>query len=144
MRAGLEEFRRRGLAALLLAGVLLVAGATGAAAGGYGSDGSDCHDCPTPPPTTAPHSPPATTVPPHSPPSTPPDSPHYGSSYPVPPSNPPGNPPEPGEPQRDNPPLLPRTGSNTGTLVGIGTGVLAAGGALVIVARKRRLATVTA
>jgi LPXTG-motif cell wall-anchored protein len=116
MRAGLEsKIIRRVLGALLLTGVLLVAGATSAAADGYG----DCSGCP---PT---HTPPA---------------PHYGPTYPVPsvpPQAPPGTPTNP-------PPTLPRTGSNTGTLLGIGAGAVLVGGGLVVAARKRRLAVVPA
>jgi LPXTG-motif cell wall-anchored protein len=131
MRAGLERnFVRRALGALLLSGVLLVAGATAAAAGGYGSDGSDCSECPTPPPSTTPPSPttpPAVTTPTH-----------HAPTYPVP-SVPPGT---PHTPPSSPPPSvsLPRTGSNTGTLAGLGAGALAVGGGLVVLARRRRLA----
>ena len=132
MRAGLEKnLVRRALGALLLSAVLLVAGATAASAGGYGSDGDDCAECPTPPPSSVPHDPPTPTTPP---------APHYGPSYPVP-SVPPGT---PNQPPPSSPPVLARTGSDNGTLVGIGAGALAVGGGLVFFARKRRLATVPA
>ena len=123
MREGLEsKIIRRVLGALLLTGVLLVAGATAASADGtYGG----CSGCP------------ATTTPPaHTPP-----SPHYGPTYPVPsvpPQAPPGTPDTP-----PSPPVLARTGSNTGTMVGIGAGAVLVGGGLVVLARKRRLATVS-
>jgi LPXTG-motif cell wall-anchored protein len=134
MRTGLEQNRwRRGLVALLLMGAVLVGGASMASADGYGSDGSDCHDCPTPPPTTTPA--PPTSVTPN------PPAPHYGPSYPVP-TPPPGTPHTPGTPP--SPPVLARTGSNTGTLVGIGAAAVAVGGGLVLVARRRRHALVSA
>jgi LPXTG-motif cell wall-anchored protein len=126
MRAGLEsKMIRRVLGALLLTGVLLVAGATAASADGYG----DCSGCP---PTSTP---PTSTPPVHTPP-----APHYGPTYPVPsvpPQAPPGTPTNP-------PPTLPRTGSDTGMLLGIGAGAVLVGGGLVVLARKRRLAVVPA
>jgi LPXTG-motif cell wall-anchored protein len=112
MRAGLEsKMVKRGLAALLLSGLLLIAGATGAAADGYGSD---CSDCPSP------------TVPE-------PDAPNYGPTYPVP-----STPPAPGD-ETSAPPVLPRTGSSSAGLVGAGVGALVVGGGLVLVARRRKL-----
>lgn len=98
MRAGLENTAiRRVLAALLLSGLLLVAGASAAAADGYGSDGD----------------------------------PHYGSTYPVP-----GGPPAASH-DSEAPPVLARTGSDSGTMVAIGLGVVAVGGGLVVLARRR-------
>ena len=80
MQAGLErKIIRRGLTALLLTGVLLVAGATAAGA----------------------------------------------DSTPISP-----------------PPVLARTGSDTGTLLGIGAATAAAGAGMVVFARRRRLAVV--
>jgi LPXTG-motif cell wall-anchored protein len=90
MRAGLMI--RRMFAALLLSGVLLVAGASMASA----DDG-------------------------------------YGT-YPVP-EAPPAQPDQP-----DTPSALPRTGSNTGTLVAAGAGALALGGGLLVVSKRRQLA----
>ncbi len=113
MQAGLErKIIRRGLTALLLTGVLLVAGATAAGTDGYGSD---CSGCTSPPP-----------------------SQHYGPTYPVPPTPPEAPPGTPTNP----PPVLARTGSDTGTLLGIGAATAAAGAGMVVFARRRRLAVV--
>jgi LPXTG-motif cell wall-anchored protein len=136
MRAGLEnKIIQRGFGALLLTGVLLVAGASAAAADhevpdddGYGCE-YDCYPTTT---TTTPEHPPTTPPPPTGDPGPP-------RMYPVPP--PPEAPPgDPGDPP--SPPVLARTGSNTGTMVGIGAGALLLGGGLVVLARKRRLAEV--
>ncbi len=98
MRAGLENTAiRRVLAALLLSGLLLVAGASGAAADGYGSDGDS----------------------------------HYGSTYPVPDAPPAAS------DDSAAPPVLPRTGSDSGMLVAVGLGAVAVGGGLVVMARRR-------
>ncbi len=100
MRAGLENTAiRRVLAALLLSGLLLVAGASAAAADGYGSEGGG-------------------------------DS-HYGSTYPVP-EGPPATPTD-----SSTPPVLPRTGSDSGTMVAAGVGAVLVGGGLVLMARRR-------
>src|SRR5215204_2382582 len=107
MRAGLDKkIIRRGFGALLLTGVMLVAGASAAAADhavtdgdGYGSCYDD--DC-YPTPTTVPESPPPTTTPPTPEPPTPEpprsDPPTgHGQTYPMPPQPqaPPGDPPAP-------------------------------------------------
>ncbi len=157
MHAGLEsKIIRRGFGALLLSGVLLVAGATAATADdhddysdgdGYGCEydcdppddgGCDYDDCYPPDDGGCDHDcyPPTTTTPP-----TPVDHPGgHDRTYPVPPppQAPPGNPDNP-----PSPPVLARTGSNTGTIAGIGAGAVLVGGGLVVLARKRRLATVT-
>lgn len=122
---------RKALLGLLASGFLLVGGATAAGADdGYGSDGSDCAECPPPPPVTTPE-------PPHyGPPPTVPHAPHYGPTYPVP-----ATPSHPAPPQDvAAPPVLPRTGSDTGLLVAGGAGALAIGGGLVLLARRRKLA----
>ena len=98
MRAGLENTAiRRVLAALLLSGLLLVAGASAASADGYGSDGDS----------------------------------HYGSTYPVP-EGPPATPNDSAAP-----PVLARTGSDSGAIVAVGLGAVAVGGGLVLLARRR-------
>jgi LPXTG-motif cell wall-anchored protein len=98
MRSGRDKtVIGRVLVAVLLSGLLLVVGATGAGADGYGSDGDS----------------------------------HYGSTYPVP-GGPAGAHREP-----PPPPVLARTGSGSGLLVAAGLGVLAVGGGLALVARKR-------
>ena len=149
MRAGLEKNFRRGLGALLLTGAVLVAGASAAAADhevpdddGYGECYED--DC-YPTPTTEPEHPTPTTEEPRTggpnpgPPVLTPElpDPDHDQTYPLPPppEAPPGNPDNP-----PAPPVLARTGSNSGSLVGIGAAAVVAGAGLVVVARQRRLA----
>ena len=56
---------------------------------------------------------------------------HYGSTYPVP-EAPPATPTD-----SEAPPVLARTGSNSGTMVAIGLGAVTVGGGLVVLARRR-------
>jgi LPXTG-motif cell wall-anchored protein len=143
-------------------GVVLVGGASMASATDTPSY-DDCYGAPTdePPERCVTDdggdypTPPVSSVPDHAPtppdhPSTPPDhsstppAPHYGPSYPVPNPPPPGTPDNGSSTPPSSPPVLARTGSDSGALVGIGFGALALGAGLVFFARKRRVAMVPA